>query len=145
MARRQAALGEQALEGLDDRVFPCRVEGFAGQDIARGLVGHRQGVTVAAVAELELPLEVGAPQIVGRGRERQRRAFGPVAPPLAGPGALDQAVAVEHRVHRALGRDPTSPASRRTSSSRILRAPQCGLSRLVATISRSTGSGSWLA
>ena len=28
---------------------------------------------------------------------------GPIAP---GPGALDQTVAVEHRVHRALGRDP---------------------------------------
>jgi hypothetical protein len=38
-----------------------------------------------------------------------------------------------------------SSASLRTSSSRILRAPQCGLSRLAATIIRSIGSGNWLA
>jgi hypothetical protein len=30
------------------------------------MVGHRQGVTVAAIAELELALKVGAPQRVGR-------------------------------------------------------------------------------
>ena len=38
-----------------------------------------------------------------------------------------------------------SLGSSTTASSRILRAPQCGLSRLRSTISRSTGSGSWLA
>jgi hypothetical protein len=39
----------------------------------------------------------------------------------------------------------TSPASFLTSSSLIFLAPQWGFSRLVSTISRSTGSGSWLA
>ena len=100
----QAAFPEQADEGLDDRALPC-VDSRASQAsrIARGLVGHRQGVTVAAVAEPELALEVGAPQIVGLRRLRQRRALGLEAPPLA--GALDQAMAVEHGMHRAPGRN----------------------------------------
>jgi hypothetical protein len=29
-------------------------------------VGDREGIAVAAVAELELALEIGAPQIIGR-------------------------------------------------------------------------------
>ena len=61
----------------------------------------REGVTIAAVAELELALEVSAPKLVGHRARRQRRAGGAVAPP---PGALDQAVAVEHRMDGALGR-----------------------------------------
>ena len=65
------------------------------------MVGDRQGVTVAAIAELELALEVGAPQVVGIGACRQRRAVGAVAPDS---GAVDQAVAVEHRMHGAPGR-----------------------------------------
>src|SRR5438034_10717774 len=70
----QAVLPEQPHEGLDDRRLLCRFKRFAGEHIARGLVGDRQGVTVATVAEPELPLEVGAPQIVGGGGLRQRRA-----------------------------------------------------------------------
>jgi hypothetical protein len=51
------------------------------------MVGDR---TIAAIAELELALEVGTPQVVGIGTCRQRRAVGAVAPHS---GALDQAVA----------------------------------------------------
>ena len=39
----------------------------------------------------------------------------------------------------------TSPARRRSSSSRILRAPQCGLARLKLTIWLSIWPGNWLA
>ena len=54
-------------------------------------------------------------------------------------GAVDQAVAVEHRMHGAACAGQAHADRRpslRTSSSRILRAPQCGLSRLRSTISR---------
>ena len=69
------------------------------EHVAGGLIGHRQGVTVAAIAELELALEIGAPQIIGRYRRREQRPLGLAAPPLA--GALDEAAAVEHRMNRA--------------------------------------------
>ncbi len=62
---RQAAFLEEPDESLEDRNLLCRFKGFAGQQVARSLVGDCQGVTVLAVAELELALEVGAPQIVG--------------------------------------------------------------------------------
>jgi hypothetical protein len=56
---------------------------------ARGVVGDGQRVTVLPIAELELALQVGAPQIVGRGHLGQRRALRTMAR-LATP--LDQAV-----------------------------------------------------
>src|SRR5690606_17316211 len=58
---RQATLLEEPDESLDDRRFLRRFKRFAGQQVARSLVGDRQRVTVLAVAELELALEVGAP------------------------------------------------------------------------------------
>ena len=67
------------------------------------MVGDGQRVAVAPVAELELALEVGAPQIIGRGALGQRRAARAVARPAA---ALDQAVAIENRMDGALGRNP---------------------------------------
>ena len=42
------------------------LEGLAHEQEARGLVGYGQRVAVSAVTELELALEVGAPQLVGR-------------------------------------------------------------------------------
>ena len=73
---------------------------FTEQQEARGMVGDGQRITVSAIAELELALEVGAPQIIGKRTFRQRRA--PRAVPRAA-AALDQAVAVEHRVNGAFG------------------------------------------
>ncbi len=98
------ALLEEPDEGFDDRPLLRAFESFAREDHARGLVGHRQGVTVAAVARLELALEIGAPQIVGAGGLRQRRALGLVRPaPLA--GLAHKAVLVEHGVDRRPGRN----------------------------------------
>ncbi|ESX18021.1 hypothetical protein X767_25160 [Mesorhizobium sp. LSJC264A00] len=57
-----------------------------------------------AVAELELALEVGAPQIVGHNRLGQLRAHGLVrSVPLA--GLAHKAVAIEHGMNGAPGRD----------------------------------------
>ena len=66
------------------------------------MVGDGQRVAVAPVAELELTLEIGTPQIVGRGTLGQRRAARAVARPAA---ALNQAVAIENRMDGALGRN----------------------------------------
>src|SRR5690349_18370350 len=67
------------------------------------MVGDGQWVTVLAIAELELALEVGTPQIIGKRALRQRRAPRALARPAA---ALDQAVAIEHRMNGALGGNP---------------------------------------
>src|SRR5579864_6999377 len=61
-----------------------------------------QRITVPAVAKLELALEVGAPQIIGSGALRQRRAARAMARPAA---PLDHAVAIEDRMDRAFGRN----------------------------------------
>ena len=57
----QAALTEQMLEGGDGGLFTDGVEGFAEQQIARGVVGNGERVAVLSVAEAELALEVVAP------------------------------------------------------------------------------------
>jgi hypothetical protein len=67
------------------------------------MVGDGQRVTVSPIAELELALEIGAPQVIGRGAFGQRRAARTVARPAA---TLDQAVTVENRMDGALGRNP---------------------------------------
>ena len=55
-------------------VFAGRFEGLAQEQEARGMVGDGERIAVAAVAELELALEVGAPEIIGAGAGGQRRA-----------------------------------------------------------------------
>ena len=67
------------------------------------MVGDGQRIAVPAVAELELALEIGAPQVIGRGPFGQRRAARAMARPAA---ALDQAVAIENRMDGALGGNP---------------------------------------
>ena len=92
------------------------------------MVGDGQRVAVAAVAELELAFEVGAPQVVGLQRLGTARA------PAPGGAARRMRLTRPWRSSTAwmvlLAGTRTSPSSRRTRSSRILRAPQCGLSRL---------------
>src|SRR6185437_10805693 len=78
-----------------------RLQGFAQQQKPRSLIGHGERIAVAPIAELELALEVGAPQIVGRSAWRQRRAARTRAHRAA---ALDQTVPIENRVDGALGR-----------------------------------------
>jgi hypothetical protein len=67
------------------------------------MVGDGQWVTLLAIAELELALEIGTPQIIGKRALRQRRAARAVARSAA---ALDQAVAIEHRMNGAPGGNP---------------------------------------
>src|ERR1700688_4003658 len=70
------------------------------------MVGDGQRIAVLAVAELELPLEVSAPQIIGGSPFGQRRAARAVARPAA---ALDQAVTIENRMDGAFGRNSDVP------------------------------------
>src|SRR5260370_15343336 len=93
---------EELVEGSNGEVLAGRFKGFAEQEIARGVVGDSQRKAVPAIAELELALEIGAPEVVWRGAGRERRAGRPVPRP---PRDLDQAVPVEHGVDRALGRN----------------------------------------
>src|SRR5258708_37977671 len=65
------------------------------------MVGDGKRIAVVPIAELELALEVGTPQIIGAGARGQRRAARAVARPAA---ALDQAMAVEDRMDGAFGR-----------------------------------------
>ena len=60
-------------------------------------------IAVAAIAKLELALEVGAPQIIGHGALGQRRAARAMARPAAAP---DQTMTVEDRMDGAFGRNP---------------------------------------
>src|SRR5258708_19215364 len=85
-------------------------ESFAEQEKARGVVGHSQRKAVPAIAELELALEIRAPEVVWRGAGRQRRAGRPVPRPSRD---LAQAVPVVHGVYRALFRhaDSAAPSS----------------------------------
>jgi hypothetical protein len=62
---RQAALFKQALEGSKSGLLGIRFHGFAQQQIARSMIGDRQWITVAPIAEHELAFVVGAPQCVG--------------------------------------------------------------------------------
>ena len=103
MARGQAALAEQLLEGGDGGVFAGGFQRFAQQQEARGVVGDGQRIAVLAVAELELALEVGAPQIVGS--ERRRTAACRWRGGAAGRCALTRPWRCEHGVDGALGRD----------------------------------------
>jgi len=118
--KRQSAFGKHPREGIEDAAFTGRLEGLAAQEIARCLVGDRQGVTISAVAQLELALEVGAPQIVGA-------ADSAVPMALFARFLLRAWLTRPYRSSTActvlLAGMRTSPARRRTRSSRILRAP----------------------
>ena len=67
------------------------------------MVGDGERIAVAAVAELELALEVGAPQVVRGDALGERRAARMMARPAA---TRDQAVTVERRMDGAFGRNP---------------------------------------
>ncbi len=98
---RQAALAKQSFEGRESGLLACRFQRLAEKQEARGVVGDGQRIAIASVTELELALEVGAPEFVGGRAFGQRRAARAMARPAA---ALDQAVAIEHGMDGAFGR-----------------------------------------
>ena len=96
---RPAKLLKRALEDAEGVPLLRRGQRFAGQQVARGVVGDRQRIAVPLIAEPELALVVGAPEAVGVAGRRPR---GPGQPRPAAPTAMGhQAMAVEHGVHGA--------------------------------------------
>src|SRR6476620_8242412 len=107
-----------------------------------GRVADSQPKAVPAIAEIELALEIGAPEVVWRGAGRERRAGRPVPWP---PRDLDQAVPVEHGVDRALGRNADVAVQSADQELTDLAGTPVGLVALGATIRLSICHGSWLA
>jgi len=99
---RQAALGKSDWKAVMAVSSRTRIECFAHEQIARGVIGDGERITVFAVAELELAFEVGAPKIVRRDTWRQWRAGGARS---RSTDAFDQAVAMQDGVDGALGGD----------------------------------------
>ncbi len=98
----QAALLEELFEGRNGEVLAGRFERLAEQEEARGVVGDGERVAIAAVAELELAFEVGAPEVVRRRPNRERRSGCTMTRPAR---YLDQPVPMQDGVDRALGRN----------------------------------------
>ena len=94
----QAELLENGLEHGEGVGFLGGGERLAGKQIAAGEVGDRQRIAIAPIGEHELALVVGTPQVIGLAGKGKRSSLCPVTP---SPSALDQAMAVEHRMHRA--------------------------------------------
>ena len=99
---RQTTLFEKALKGSKSGLLGVRFHGFAQQQIARGMIGDRQRVTVALVGQHELALVIGAPQIVGAQPLRKGRALGARS---RSPGAAHQPMTIQDRMNRAAGRN----------------------------------------
>jgi hypothetical protein len=66
---------------LLDRTSRCGVEGSTGQQIAAGLVGDCQRITVASVPGPKLSLEVGRNHFVGSDLSELQRGAGRASPP----------------------------------------------------------------
>lgn len=64
------------------------------------MIGHRQRVAVLLIAQQELSLVVGAPELVGPLSRRERRALSATPDPAT---TLDQPVAVEYGMDGAFG------------------------------------------
>ena len=94
----QAELLEDGLEHRKGVGFLGGGERLAREEIATGGVGDRKRIAVAPVGEHELALVVGAPQVIGLTGNRQRRSRRSITPRSS---ALDQVMAIEHRMHCA--------------------------------------------
>jgi hypothetical protein len=94
----QAVLLEDGLEHLESVGFPGSGERLAGEEVTAGEVGDRERIAIATIGEHEFAFVVGAPQIIGLTGKGKGCSVCPVSPPAS---ALDQAMTVEHRMHRA--------------------------------------------
>jgi hypothetical protein len=94
----QTELLENGLKYREGVGFLGGGERLAGEQVAAGKVGNRQRIAVATIGEHELALVVGAPQVIGLAGKGKHRSLRPVPSPHS---ALDQAMAVEHRMYRA--------------------------------------------
>jgi len=89
----QTAFVEEAFKGGKGELFAVGFQRFAQQQVARGIVGDRQRITIPFIVELELALVIGAPEVVGMQPLGQGRPFSSIA--SAGHG-FDQAMAIQN-------------------------------------------------
>ena len=92
------------------------------------MIGDGQRVAVASVAQHELALVVGAPELVRTAGPRTERAFG--AGPRSAAAPLDQSMAIQHGVNGAAGRDLDCRQSSQQALADLAGAP-VGFSRFV--------------
>lgn len=92
---RQAKVFERAFEDGEGESLLRGGQRLTRQEIPTREVGDREGIAVAAIAEQELALVIGAPEGVGRRGPRELGAGGVGTPAAA---MLDEAMAIEHRM-----------------------------------------------
>jgi hypothetical protein len=97
---RQPPFPEKPLKGQESGLFLIAFHGLAQQQVARGVIGNRERVAVALVAELELSLVVGTPQVIGAQAWRKLCSLSPCSG-SARPG--DQTMPVQDRVNGTAG------------------------------------------
>ena len=95
---RKPELAEHPLEDGEGVGLLRGMERLAAEQIAAGEVGDGQRVTVATIGQHELAFVIGAPEVIGPSRLRQRGALRLVATFTA---VLDQAMPIEHCMHGA--------------------------------------------
>src|SRR5690349_1478104 len=101
-AARQTTLLEETLERGESELFPVGFHGLAQQQVTRSMIGDRQRVAVALVAQHKLAFVVGAPQVIRARPGRQRRTLGA----RSRPRSLGyQPVTIQHRMNGAAGRN----------------------------------------
>src|ERR1700682_2056034 len=98
----QAALLKKPFKHDESVVFFGGRKRLTGEEKTAGVIGHGQRAAVLTIAEQELTFVIGAPKLVGLLAEGYSGSLS--ATPQA-TTALDQAVAIQHRMNRALGGD----------------------------------------
>ena len=96
----QPALFKKPLKHSQSVVFSGGGKRFTSEQKTAGMISDRQRVAVFVIAEQELPFVLSAPQLVGALAQGES---GPVRAPTHAAAALDQAMAVQHRMDGALG------------------------------------------
>src|SRR5581483_3202202 len=116
----QTPFFEKTLKSGESEDFPIGLQGLTEQQITGSMVGHGERITVAFIAELELALVVGAPQMVWFQALGQGSALSASAWPA---GTAYQTVTIEYGVDGACGRD----------LDRVRQSPQQALANLACT------------
>src|SRR6202451_4472141 len=98
----QAALLKKPFKHGESVVFLGGRQGFTGEQKTAGVIGDGQRIAVLPIAQQELSLVIGAPQLVGPLAQRQGSSLSTTTQATA---ALDQTVAIQDRMDGALGRN----------------------------------------
>src|SRR6202042_2795302 len=98
----QAALLKKPFQHGESVVFLGGRQGFTGEQKTAGGIGGGQRIAVLTIAQQELSLVIGAPQLVGLLAQRQSSSLSTTTQATA---ALDQTVSIQDRMDGALGRN----------------------------------------